>query len=137
VIPPPHIYTATLAPLHTIEPLVKPSEDLTALCAVIITIGPACQDVETLCQLLEAGASCARCDLTWGPLEFHKQSLKNLQLAMHKTRKLCAVMIDTIGTLLKVVACYPPLSGFLSGHLQERMGLEKKMEEGKEKRERS
>ena len=33
-------------------------------CAVIVTIGPACQDVDTLCQLLEAGATCARCDLT-------------------------------------------------------------------------
>ena len=32
--------------------------------AVIVTIGPSCQDVDTLCQLLEAGASCARVDLT-------------------------------------------------------------------------
>ena len=92
--------------------------------AVVVTIGPACQDVDTLCNLLEAGATCARCDLTvsrslrlialiqcqsaqtryskfwwtqWGPLEFHKQSLVNLQKAMHKTRKLCAIMVDTIG----------------------------------------
>lgn len=91
--------------------------------AVVVTIGPACQDVETLCKLLEAGATCARCDLTvdlllinsivhmpgvckhlssavivqWGPLDFHKQSLANLQKAMHKTRKLCAIIIDTIG----------------------------------------
>lgn len=35
--------------------------------------------------------------LQWGPLGFHKQSLSNLQKAMHKTRKLCAIMVDTIG----------------------------------------
>ena len=29
-----------------------------------ITIGPATQDVETLVQLLEAGVTCARLDLT-------------------------------------------------------------------------
>ena len=37
----------------------------TALCnAVVFTIGPACQDVDTLCRILDAGATCARCDLT-------------------------------------------------------------------------
>lgn len=31
---------------------------------VVITIGPACHDVDTLCDLLNAGATVARCDLT-------------------------------------------------------------------------
>ncbi len=35
--------------------------------------------------------------LQWGSLEFHKKSLANLGEAMRRTRKLCAVMIDTIG----------------------------------------
>ena len=34
------------------------------LSAVVVTIGPSCQDVDTLCLLLQAGATCARCDLT-------------------------------------------------------------------------
>ena len=34
------------------------------LSAVVVTIGPSCQDVDALCQLLHAGATCARCDLT-------------------------------------------------------------------------
>ena len=38
----------------------------------------------------------------WGPLDFHRQSLANLQKAMHKTRKLCAIMIDTIGRELLI-----------------------------------
>ncbi|CAL8472137.1 g11679 [Coccomyxa elongata] len=69
---------------------------------VVVTIGPACQDVETLCKILDAGATCARCDLTWGSLDFHKKSLSNLGEAMRKTRKLCAVVIDTIGRELIV-----------------------------------
>ena len=33
-------------------------------CAVICTLGPSCRDVETLVQLLEAGMTAARIDLT-------------------------------------------------------------------------
>lgn len=39
---------------------------------IIATIGPSCHEVDQLQELLEAGASGARFDLTWGPLEFHK-----------------------------------------------------------------
>lgn len=37
------------------------------------------------------------CGAQWGSLDFHKKSLANLGEAMKRTRKLCAVMIDTIG----------------------------------------
>lgn len=67
------------------------------LSAVVITIGPACHDVATLSALLQAGATAARCDLTWGPLSFHRASLRNLAAAMAATRRLCAVMLDTSG----------------------------------------
>jgi hypothetical protein len=33
-------------------------------CAVIFTIGPACQSVEVLADILKAGGTCARIDLT-------------------------------------------------------------------------
>ncbi|KAK9861213.1 hypothetical protein WJX84_011545 [Apatococcus fuscideae] len=69
---------------------------------VTVTIGPSCQDVETICQLLMAGASCARCDLTWGSIDFHRRSLENLNEAMRRTRKLCAIMLDTVGRELIV-----------------------------------
>lgn len=35
--------------------------------------------------------------MQWGSLPFHQQSLRNLALAMLQTRKLCAVMVDTLG----------------------------------------
>eukprot|EP00891_Asterochloris_glomerata_P003175 jgi/Astpho2/3175/e_gw1.00052.17.1_t len=69
---------------------------------VIVTLGPSCHEVDTLCQLLQSGATCARIDLTWGTLDFHKRSLRNLNDAMRKTRKLCAVMLDTVGREITV-----------------------------------
>jgi pyruvate kinase len=65
--------------------------------AVVITVGPACQTVDSLCELLEAGATCARIDLTWAPIEYHRLSLQNLNEAMRRTRRLCAVMLDSLG----------------------------------------
>jgi pyruvate kinase len=46
---------------------------------VVATIGPSCQSVDMLVKLLEDGMSAARVDLTWGPIEYHRRSLDNLQ----------------------------------------------------------
>lgn len=64
---------------------------------MVVTVGPACQTVDALCELLEAGATCARIDLTWAPIEYHRLSLQNLNEAMRRTRRLCAVMLDSLG----------------------------------------
>ena len=74
--------------------------------AVVITIGPSCQNVEELSELLEAGATCARIDLTWAPIEYHRQSLIYLQEAMRRTRRLCAVMLDSLGRDIMVKRKY-------------------------------
>jgi hypothetical protein len=42
-------------------------------------MGPSIHDVDILCQMLEAGMVSGRVDLTWGPLEFHRNSLGLLQ----------------------------------------------------------
>lgn len=64
---------------------------------VVCTLGPACRDVDTLVKLLQAGMNAARIDLTWGPLDYHVQSLKNLAEAMYRTKRLCATIVDTVG----------------------------------------
>lgn len=69
---------------------------------VIATIGPSCHDVNTLCAMLEAGMTCVRIDLTWGPINYHKATLRNVAEAAQKTRKLCAVMVDTLGREIMV-----------------------------------
>ena len=58
-----------------------------AVPAVLITLGPSCQSVETLVEMLEAGVTCARIDLTWGTMEFHRRALRNLATAMRQTRR--------------------------------------------------
>ena len=154
--------------------------------AVICTLGPACRDVETLVELLEAGMTAARIDLTvslapsicpsaalarpdgphtcalppclchtglyasealwadtgiypilsacnssagllwgmqlqlseteqaagggmkaechvqWGSVDYHKQSLRNLQKASQQTRRMCAVILDIVGRELMI-----------------------------------
>lgn len=69
---------------------------------IMATIGPSIHDVDMLSQLLEAGMVAARVDLTWGPLEFHRNSLKFLEEAMKRTRRLCACSIDTMGRELMI-----------------------------------
>jgi pyruvate kinase len=64
---------------------------------VICTLGPACRNVDTLEAMINAGMSAARVDLTWGPPEYHVQSLRNLQEAMLRTKRLCATIVDTVG----------------------------------------
>ena len=44
------------------------------------TIGPSIHDVDIMSQLLEAGLVAGRVDLTWGPLEFHRNSLRLLEV---------------------------------------------------------
>ena len=70
--------------------------------AVTVTLGPASREVDVLVKLLEAGTTSARVDLTYGSTEYHKQSLRNLQTAVRKTRRLCAVILDTMGRELVV-----------------------------------
>lgn len=69
---------------------------------VAATIGPAIQDVATLTEVLKAGVTSARVDLTWGPIEFHQKSLRNLQTAVKDARKICSVIVDTLGRELMI-----------------------------------
>lgn len=44
--------------------------------------------------------------MQWGPVEYHMQSLRNLQRAIRKTRRLCAIIIDTLGREMFVRRSY-------------------------------
>ncbi|KAG2492389.1 hypothetical protein HYH03_009335 [Edaphochlamys debaryana] len=69
---------------------------------VVCTVGPSCQEVDVMCEMLHNGLAGCRVDLTWGPLEFHRKSLQQLQLAMRKSRRLCCTMVDTLGRELMI-----------------------------------
>ncbi|PSC76198.1 pyruvate kinase [Micractinium conductrix] len=83
-----------------------PKGSAVAKTKILITVGPACQTVEKLVELLEAGVTCARIDLTWAPIEYHRTSLLNLQEAMRRTKRLCAVMLDCLGRELMIKRKY-------------------------------
>jgi pyruvate kinase len=67
------------------------------------TLGPSSQDVDVLTAMLEAGMTAARIDLTWGSYEFHHKSLSSLQEAMKRSRRLCAIVLDTLGREIMVL----------------------------------
>ena len=58
---------------------------------VVMSVGPASHAVDVMVDLMQSGAVGARVDLTWGSLDFHKQSLRNLQVCFDCCRVLHVV----------------------------------------------
>lgn len=52
----------------------------------------------------EVGCSILKClrYLQYGSTDYHKQSLRNVQEAVRRTRRLCAVVLDTFGRELVI-----------------------------------
>eukprot|EP00245_Coleochaete_scutata_P005806 TRINITY_DN19679_c0_g1_i1.p1 TRINITY_DN19679_c0_g1~~TRINITY_DN19679_c0_g1_i1.p1 ORF type:complete len:547 (-),score=87.04 TRINITY_DN19679_c0_g1_i1:734-2311(-) len=91
-------------PIRLANILEPSSTDLAfTLTKIIGTLGPQSRSVETIEALLNAGMSVARFDFSWGDAAYHQETLENLRQAIKNTRKLCAVMLDTIGPELQVV----------------------------------
>lgn len=67
------------------------------------TLGPESRTVEVLEALLQSGMTIARFDFSFGTREYHQETLQNLKTAMHNTKRLCGVMVDTMGPEIVVV----------------------------------
>ncbi|KAK4431083.1 Pyruvate kinase, cytosolic [Sesamum alatum] len=74
-----------------------------AMTKIIGTLGPNSRSIEVISGCLKAGMSVARFDFSWGDAEFHQETLENLKAAIKTTKKLCAVMLDTVGPELLIV----------------------------------
>ncbi|XP_010278268.1 PREDICTED: pyruvate kinase 1, cytosolic [Nelumbo nucifera] len=74
-----------------------------AMTKIVGTLGPKSRSVEIISGCLKAGMSVARFDFSWGDTEYHQETLENLKMAVKSTKKLCAVMLDTVGPELQVV----------------------------------
>ncbi|XP_050228198.1 pyruvate kinase 1, cytosolic-like [Mercurialis annua] len=79
----------------------KPSY-LPSLTKIVGTLGPKSRSVETIEACLNAGMSVARFDFSWLDVDYHQETLNNLRLAMRNAKKLCAVMVDTVGPELPI-----------------------------------
>eukprot|EP00882_Tetradesmus_deserticola_P000941 GHRQ01001021.1.p1 GENE.GHRQ01001021.1~~GHRQ01001021.1.p1 ORF type:complete len:630 (+),score=269.85 GHRQ01001021.1:216-2105(+) len=84
-----------------IEPAGK-REGLFTATKLVCSLGPSSHSVAVLEAMLRAGMVAARIDLTWGGLDFHRATLVALNQAMVNTKKLCAVILDTLGREIMV-----------------------------------
>ncbi|RVW92229.1 Pyruvate kinase 1, cytosolic [Vitis vinifera] len=72
------------------------------LTKIVGTLGPRSRSVETIEACLQAGMSVARFDFSWLDGDYHQETLENLRIAVKNVKKLCAVMLDTMGAELQV-----------------------------------
>lgn len=73
------------------------SDDSPSLTKVMATLGPKSRSVETIEACLKAGMSVARFDFSRLDTDYHQETIDNLRIAVRNTKKLCAVMLDTVG----------------------------------------
>ncbi|KAK4749864.1 hypothetical protein SAY87_027313 [Trapa incisa] len=90
------------AHLATVLTCSAKSSNIPSLTKVIATLGPKSRSVETIAACLNAGMSGARFDFSWLDGDYHQETLENLRVAMKSTKKLCAVILDTVGPELQV-----------------------------------
>uniref|UniRef100_A0A6M2F489 Pyruvate kinase n=1 Tax=Populus davidiana TaxID=266767 RepID=A0A6M2F489_9ROSI len=74
-----------------------------AMSKIVGTLGPQSRSVEIISNCLKAGMSVARFDFSWGDTDYHQETLDNLKIAVKSTKKLCGVMLDTVGPELQVI----------------------------------
>lgn len=69
---------------------------------IVCTIGPACQDQNTLEQMLLAGMNIARINLAHGELDFQRQVIKNVRAAARQTNTRVAILADLPGPKIRI-----------------------------------
>jgi len=63
----------------------------------ICTIGPKTQTIEMLSKLVNAGMNVARMNFSHGDHPYHAQTIANIREALKKSKRMCAIMLDTKG----------------------------------------
>lgn len=64
---------------------------------VICTLGPACEDIKTLCEMCDEGMDVARINFSHGTQEDHKKKIELVKSVREKTKKPIVIMLDTKG----------------------------------------
>ncbi|KAJ4978222.1 hypothetical protein NE237_009002 [Protea cynaroides] len=75
---------------------------LPSLTRIVGTLGPKSRSVEVIEGCLKAGMSVARFDFSGFNGTYHQETLENLRTAVKNVKKLCAVMLDTVGPELQI-----------------------------------
>ncbi|KAL5973580.1 hypothetical protein ACLOJK_030231 [Asimina triloba] len=98
-----HTHSSLFSVIVVLPVCTNQSSFFPAMTKIVGTLGPKSRSVEMISSCLKAGMSVARFDFSWGDFEHHQETLENLKLAVKSTKKLCAVMLDTVGPELQVV----------------------------------
>jgi pyruvate kinase len=69
---------------------------------IVCTIGPSCEDVETLTKMVKAGMNVARLNFSHGTYENHAQLIQNLRQVSKKTGHPLAILQDLQGPKIRV-----------------------------------
>lgn len=69
---------------------------------IICTIGPACNTVEKMIELIHAGMSVARLNFSHGTYEEHLEMIRRLKEARKRTGKPLSIMLDTKGPEIRL-----------------------------------
>jgi len=64
---------------------------------IIATVGPACDDVDTLTQMIQSGMNVARLNLSHGNFDEHHDRVERIREAAKAAGSRVAIMIDTRG----------------------------------------
>ena len=59
------------------------------------TLGPATQSLEKIEALLAAGMNVCRLNFSHGSHEYHAKTISNVREVCDKTRRVCAILLDT------------------------------------------
>ncbi len=69
---------------------------------IVCTIGPACADVETIKNMIRAGMSVARFNMSHGTHESHRELINVVKQARYEMGAAVAIMIDTKGPEIRI-----------------------------------
>ena len=64
---------------------------------IIATVGPACDDIETLTEMVQSGMNVARLNLSHGTFDEHRARVERIREAASAADRRVAIMIDTRG----------------------------------------
>lgn len=71
---------------------------------ICCTIGPACEDVRTLTEMVKAGMNVARLNFSHGDYKSHEKLIKNIRKVEEKTGEPVAIMQDLQGPKIRIGA---------------------------------
>ncbi len=78
------------------------SDDLMRKTKIVCTIGPACNNTETLREMILSGMNVARLNFSHGDHEYHKNNIDMLKQLRDELQMPVAIMLDTKGPEIRV-----------------------------------